>query len=347
MARTTAVAPTARSASAPAGASSSPAPAVASAPTAHLPHFPALDGLRGLAVAVVLLFHGGFSWMTGGYLGVSTFFTLSGFLITALLLVERRSTGSVDLRGFWTRRFRRLMPAALAALGLATLFGLTVADAVQRRNLAGDVTASLVDLANWRFIFSGQVYADLFGAPSPVLHFWSLAIEEQFYLLYPLLAWFAFRVLRVSRRAFAGILATLIAASIAVTLFAGFSSDRIYLGTDTRSAEVLIGALLATLLYQRRVTTSLATGPRAPRVVAGLGTAALAICAVLWVTVPQETEWLYRGGLPAYAVLSALVVLAAITPVGPVRWLLSLGGLRSLGRISYGVYLYHLSLIHI
>jgi peptidoglycan/LPS O-acetylase OafA/YrhL len=340
MARTTAGAPDAPSARAPEGRSASPA-AASTATDGRLPHFPALDGLRGLAVAVVLLFHGGFSWMTGGYLGVSTFFTLSGFLITALLLVERRSTGSIDLRGFWTRRFRRLMPAALAALALATLFGLTVADAVQRRNLAGDVTASLVDLANWRFIVSGQVYADLFGAPSPVLHFWSLAIEEQFYLLYPLLAWFAFRVLRVSRRVFAGILATLIAASVAVTLFAGFSPDRIYLGTDTRSAEVLIGALLATLLYHRRVTTSLATGPRAPRVVAGLGGAALAVCALLWVTVPQESEWLYRGGFPAYAVLSALVVLAAISPVGPVRWLLSLAGLRALGRISYGVYLYH------
>ena len=289
----------------------------------------------------MVLFHGGFSWMTGGYLGVSTFFTLSGFLITALLLVERSATDSVDLRRFWTRRFRRLMPAALAALGVATLFGVTAADAIQRRNLAGDVTASLLDLANWRFIVSGQEYADLFGAPSPVLHFWSLAIEEQFYLLYPLLAWVAFRVLRVSRPVFAAVLTALIAASIGLTLFAGFTPDRIYLGTDTRSAELLIGALLATLIYHRPVTTALVHGPRTRPIVAGLGALALAICAVMWVTVPQESGWLYRGGFPAYALLSSLIVLAAIVPIGPVRWLLSLRWLRALGAISYGVYLYH------
>jgi peptidoglycan/LPS O-acetylase OafA/YrhL len=340
MARTT-VASAAPPQDATAPPSSRPAADPAAASSGGLPHLPALDGLRGLAVGVVVLFHGGFSWMTGGYLGVSTFFTLSGFLITALLLVERTRTGSVDLRHFWTRRFRRLMPAALATLGLATLFGMTVADAVQRRNLAGDVTASLLEVANWRFIFSGQAYADLFGAPSPVLHFWSLAIEEQFYLLYPLLAWFAFRILKVSRPVFAVVLAALIAVSVSVTLFAGFTPDRIYLGTDTRSAEVLVGALLATLIYHRPVTAALTRRTRVRPVVAGAGAVALATCAVMWVTVPQETSWLYRGGFPAYAVLSALVVLAAIVPAGPVQWLLSLSGLRALGRISYGVYLYH------
>jgi peptidoglycan/LPS O-acetylase OafA/YrhL len=310
-------------------------------PSGTLPHLPALDGLRGLAVGAVLLFHAGFSWMAGGYLGVSTFFTLSGFLITALLLTERKRTGGIDLRSFWTRRFRRLMPAALAALALATLFGITAADAVQRRNLAGDVTASLLDLANWRFIVSGQAYADLFGAPSPVLHFWSLAIEEQFYLLYPVLAWVALRVLKVRRAAFAALLAVLVAASLAVTLFAGFEPDRIYFGTDTRAAELLVGGLLATVLFHPRTTAALTTGRRTRPAVATAGAVALGACVVLWVTVPQGTAWLYRGGFTAYAVLSALVVLAAITPVGPVQRLLGSSPLRGLGLISYGVYLYH------
>ena len=104
-----------------------------SARAPHLPYFPALDGVRGLAVAGVLLFHAGFSWMVGGYLGVSTFFTLSGFLITSLLLAERAANGGVSLKAFWMRRFRRLMPAALARLILALLFGVFVADAIQRK----------------------------------------------------------------------------------------------------------------------------------------------------------------------------------------------------------------------
>jgi len=310
-------------------------------PGGRLPHLPALDGLRGLAVAAVVLFHGGFSWMTGGYLGVSTFFTLSGFLITSLLLAERAATASIDLRAFWTRRFRRLMPAALAALALAALFGIVAADAVQRRNLAGDVTASLLDVANWRFIVSGQAYADLFGAPSPVLHFWSLAIEEQFYLLYPVVAWIAFRVLRGSRGHFAALLGALTVASISLTLFAGFSADRIYFGTDTRAAELLIGGLLATLIYDRRVTDVLAHGRRARWAIMVGGPLALATCAVLWISVPQDTEWLYRGGFPAYALLTTIVVVAAIVPFGPVRSLLATAPLRRLGLLSYGVYLYH------
>lgn len=310
-------------------------------PGARLPHLPALDGLRGLAVAVVVLFHGGFSWMAGGYLGVSTFFTLSGFLITSLLLAERASTATIDLRAFWTRRFRRLMPAALAALALAAVFGIVAADAVQQRNLAGDVTASLLDVANWRFILSGQAYADLFGAPSPVLHFWSLAIEEQFYLLYPVVAWVAFRVLRGSRGHFAALLAALTVASVSLTLFAGFSPDRIYLGTDTRAAELLIGALLAVAIYDRRVTEVLAHGRHTRWAILVGGPLALAACAVLWISVPQDTEWLYRGGFPAYALLTTIVVVAAIVPFGPVRSLLAVAPLRRLGLISYGVYLYH------
>src|SRR5947207_3073980 len=136
----------------------------------------ALDGLRGLAVAAVLLFHSQLSFARGGYLGVSAFFTLSGFLITSLLLTQVREQHGVALRSFWARRARRLLPAAVLTLAGVLVFGATVAQPDQLRSLRGDVLATLGYVANWRFYFSGQSYANLFSAPSPVLHFWSLAI---------------------------------------------------------------------------------------------------------------------------------------------------------------------------
>ena len=231
----------------------------------HLPHFPAIEGLRGLAVAAVVLFHAQFDWMKGGYLGVSTFFTLSGFLITSLLLAERSGTGQVDLRRFWTRRVRRLMPASFAALALIALFGIFAADAVQKRNLAGDVISALAYVANWRFLFSNQSYGELFAAPSPVQHFWSLAIEEQFYLVFPVLAWFALARLRVRQGVFAVVVAVLIAGSLALTLFGGLSHDAIYYNTFTRAAELLAGSLLAALIYRRRVTSAMVGHPATRR----------------------------------------------------------------------------------
>ncbi|MCX7621251.1 MAG: acyltransferase family protein [Acidimicrobiales bacterium] len=307
-----------------------------------LPYFPALDGIRGAAVAAVLAFHAGFSWAVGGYLGVSTFFTLSGFLITSLLLAEHRSTGHIDLRAFWTRRFRRLMPAALATLALVALFGWLLADETQRRNLAGDVGAALAYVANWRFVLSGKSYGELFSAPSPVQHFWSLAIEEQFYLLYPLLVFWLGRLTGFSRRWFAWLLTALLAASVSLSVIGGLSIDRIYYGTDTRAAELLVGALLALLIDRRRIAGRIAASVRLQWVLAALASVALVGCVILWATQEQQTSgWLYHGGFSAYALLSALIILGAVIPTGPVRWLLARRPLRNLGVVSYGVYLYH------
>jgi peptidoglycan/LPS O-acetylase OafA/YrhL len=284
------------------------------------------------------LFHGGFGWAAGGYLGVSAFFTLSGFLITALLLTEWRETGRISLRHFWSRRLRRLMPAALAALAGVVLFGAAVADADQLRNLRGDVFAALGYVANWRFVFSGQSYADLFAEPSPVLHFWSLAIEEQFYLCFPLLA-----VLALSRfglRTFRIVLVGLAATSVAVGLWlvaADASLDRLYYGTDTRAFELVVGALLACAFVPAGSARS-----RAGRLtLQHAGVLALAAMLYLWTTLAQSDRWLHRGGLWVHALLAAAVVAAAVQAGGPVRALLSREPLRRLGLISYGVYVYH------
>jgi peptidoglycan/LPS O-acetylase OafA/YrhL len=306
---------------------------------AGLGYQPALDGLRGLAVAAVLAFHTGFGWARGGFLGVSAFFTLSGFLITTLLLAEATATGRIRLRAFWARRFRRLLPAAMLTLGGIVLFGAVVADANQLRALRGDVLAALADVANWRFVFRGNTYADLFAQPSPVQHFWSLAIEEQFYATFPVLVAGVVAMRRRARPALFVVLAALAAVSITLTFVLrdpGSDVGRVYYGTDTRAVELLAGALLAVASFGPRRDHR----RRCPPLLTSTGLTALIVMVVIWATTGQNDEWLYRGGLTLHAALSVLVIAAAVRP-GPLRSLLAVEPLRRLGVISYGVYLFH------
>ncbi|MCU1374493.1 MAG: hypothetical protein JWO68_1779 [Actinomycetia bacterium] len=284
----------------------------------------------------MLLFHGELSWAKGGYLGVSTFFTLSGFLITGLLLQEWTRTGGVVLHRFWERRFRRLAPALLLALVAVALFAALVADPDQRHGIRGDALATLGYVANWRFILSGQSYAHLFDAPSPLLHAWSLAIEEQFYVVFPLLVVGVLRAARGRRSVLAWVLGLLTAASVATTLALHSDVSRVYYGTDTRAAELLLGALLAIWVAGRGADLADRHRPG----VAALGVVAGVASVVAWVTVGQQSSWLYQGGLALYGVGTVAVVAAAIAP-GPVRSLVSVAPLRLLGQVSYGVYLYH------
>ncbi len=306
-----------------------------------LRHLAGLDGLRGIAVVVVLAFHAGFERLVGGYLGVSTFFTLSGFLITSLLLREARRTGSVRLRAFWGRRFRRLLPASLVTLaGIVVLFGGLVATADQRLALRGDVFAALFNVANWHQVATGRSYGQLFAAPSPTLHFWSLAIEEQFYLVFPVLLLGLWTLAGRRRRRLVPLLAVLTAASAAAPVVFSMSTDRVYFGTDTRAAELLLGALLAVGLSHDATRRRL-VGPGWRHGVAAVGAVALAVQAWWWWSLPLETPWLYRGGLALYAVLSCAVLLAATVPSGPVHAVARTPVLRWLGVRSYGIYLVH------
>jgi peptidoglycan/LPS O-acetylase OafA/YrhL len=301
----------------------------------------ALDGLRGLAVAAVVLYHSQFGFARGGYLGVSLFFTLSGFLITSLLLTRGREQHRVQLASFWARRARRLLPAATLALAGVLVYGATIATTDQLRDLRVDVLSTLGYVANWRFYLSGQSYARLFSAPSPVLHFWSLAIEEQFYLVFPLLVALVMWGTRGRRRVlgavlFAGIVASVLAGRV---LYRTSGSSRVYYGTDTRAAELLIGALLAVIVAGRvapiRPTS---TRVRAAATVAGAG--ALGVMIWWWATVDQTAPWLYRGGLALHACCAATVIAVARVE-GPLARALSWRPLARLGLISYGVYLFH------
>ncbi|HEX5944921.1 MAG TPA: acyltransferase family protein [Acidimicrobiales bacterium] len=312
-----------------------PEPSSDATPRLGLTYNPALDGIRGLAVAAVLFFHGGFPWARGGYLGVSTFFTLSGFLITSLLLVEHGATGRIGLGRFWSRRLRRLLPASALTLA-AVAIGSQVFDELAVAGLRGDLLASLFQVANWRFIFDDQSYAALFSSPSPVLHFWSLAIEEQFYWLFPLLTAGVFALAKGSIKVYAAVLTGLLAVSAVATVALGVEeSTTVYYATYTRMGEILVGSLLA-VATASGVFRSRLVG----RLAAAGGVLALAASAWAWWNIEQETASVSKGGLLAYALVSAALVLSTTVP-GPARALLSVEPLRLLGVVSYGVYLVH------
>jgi peptidoglycan/LPS O-acetylase OafA/YrhL len=291
---------------------------------------PGLDGLRALAVLSVVAFHGGVRLLPGGFVGVSLFFTLSGFLITRLLLSEWQHRQRIGLRGFWERRLRRLAPAALLTLGVIMLASPHLMDPVSRAGLRVDVLAALAYVANWRFLFQGHHYADLFTAPSPVLHFWSLAIEEQFYVLFPLIAAAVLRVRRGSTRALAIVLGLLFVASVASQL-AHHDLDRVYLGTDTRAGELLAGALLAIAMTAR---------PLSRRLVALSGGLALVAFVGLASTLSIRSPWLGHGGLACLAIINVALIAVGAGGVGIAR-VFAWRPLTAIGRVSYGLYLVH------
>lgn len=319
---------------APDGAGTTAAP-----PVTRIPHVPGLDGLRGLAVIGVLLFHGGFSWASGGYLGVSAFFTLSGYLITSLLIAEKNRTGRIALGTFWSRRVRRLLPASLAALAGISIYAWFWAPDLQRVHLRGDLIGSLFYVANWRLLARGSSYAEIQSSPSLVSHFWSLAIEEQFYVLWPLLV--AGLLAWRGRRALVAASGVLLVGSVAMCIVlmdvVGSSLDAVYFGTGTRAAELLVGALLAVAVPAARAVSG---PPERARVFVALGTVALVVMLVLWSVAEHGDAWQYRGGFALHGVLTAVVVAGVVHP-GPLGRVLSWRPLRAAGLVSYGLYLYH------
>ncbi len=276
---------------------------------------PGLDGLRGLMLMPVLLFHSGFMFARGAMFGLSTFFTLSGYLITTLLIEERRKHGTIALGNFWKRRFRRLLPASLLAMALAIAFAVFAGDTTQRAEVGGDVVASLGYVANWWFLISGQSYFDLFSGPSPLLHIWSLAVEEQFYMVLPLVAWGLLR--HRSLTWFTTVIVVSMVVTTSLPLVFNLSDDWIYYSTPTRLPEMLAGVLLAVVLAtgNRR---SILTRPGSTIPTAIAGGAALAVMVWLWHNVGLDTPWVYRGGFAAFSLVSIVLIMAVHNRSSPV-----------------------------
>ena len=241
--------------------------------------------MRGLAIAGVVAFHLGIDEMRGGYLGVSLFFTLSGFLIGTLILNEIVTTGRFSLTGFWRRRARRLLPPAMITLAIVAIGRVLTPDL--GATTPGDVVASGLEIANWHFLAQESSYDDLFDGPSAVLHFWSLAVEEQFYVVVGVLAVI---VARRSRRPVRAVFLTAVAAALAsfvVPIVVDADVDRIYYGTDTRAGEVLVGvAASAVLVSARRRTVILGRS----RLIATGAACALTMTLFLWLVATPGTE---------------------------------------------------------
>src|ERR1700761_5663746 len=332
-------------------------------PHVALPRYPGLDGLRGLAVIAVLLYHGGVSWSGGGFLGVEMVFVLSGFLITSLLVAEWGRSGAIALRAFWARRARRLLPALFALVAAIGLYYSLAGPTKAIPGLQGDGIATLLYFSNWHQVAAGTNYFAASGPVSPLQHTWSLAIEEQFYVVWPLLVLailtFARRRGASDRRSLQVLLglsltgALLAAAEMALLFHGGRGLDRVYYGTDTRATGLLFGASLAIAVAIGRkpdpvnpARTPTRPAPRWARHALGAaGGMLLPALAAGIVLADGDDAWVYPFGMLAPdAVMVVLIASVVFRPLAAGSRLLSLSPLRAVGRISYGLYLWHFPL---
>lgn len=305
---------------------------------AQLRHIPALDGLRGFAVALILLFHA--EHLVGGWIGVDVFFVLSGFLITSLLLREWENHGAIDLWAFWGRRARRLLPALFGLL-VVVLVGASFSSPEAALRIRNDALATFFYIANWHAIAAQYDYWAIFSAPSPLDHTWSLAIEEQFYLFWPPIVMGVLARTRGASRAVA-ITAAALAGISTLAMFLLFDPEagtaRVYFGTDTRVAATLLGAALSGMAAQRAAPSPTSARP----LLDAVGGAGLLVLLLASGSLDGGDPRVYRGGLLLVIVASGGLVAAMVwAPSGLVSKAFSWRPLRELGRISYGAYLWH------
>ena len=303
---------------------------------------PALEGLRGLAVIGVLLFHD--DRLTGGFLGVDLFFVLSGFLITGLLIDEKRRSGAIALGGFWIRRARRLLPAMIVLLVPIVPLMYWLGSPGQLQAARDGALPSLVYLSNWQQIGEGSDYWALFSDPSPLTHLWSLAVEGQFYIVWPVVVVAIARLGRW-RRWLGMVTAAGIAASAAAMtlLYDATDVNRAYIGTDTRVSAILLGALAAIVALPSVVENAAVRRPALLAVGTELLHAVLvAGLAWSWFTIDGQDDGLYHGGFLAHSAAAALLLsTVALRRATIVQKALSWRVFTAVGAISYSLYLWH------
>ncbi|MGH3209429.1 MAG: acyltransferase family protein [Trebonia sp.] len=343
-------------------------------------YLPGLDGLRALAVAAVVAYHLGYGWAQGGLLGVGVFFTLSGYLITDILVGQWAARGRIKLGDFWLRRARRLLPALFVMLAVVTIWVNMFARSFIP-GFRGNVIASVFYVSNWWYIGQHASYYARFAPPTPLDHLWSLAVEEQFYLVWPwvvlLLVWLASRAHRWRRRRVDGfdrlaapvygppyltkssrlalaVVTLVLAAGSALLMLhlyqPGYDPTRVYEGTDTRACGLLIGAAVAMIWPTRRpAVAGQSADRRVPAAARWLldaaGVAGLAVIGLLVWRTSQYSDFMFRGGLVVLSVATAATVAAVVTPGSQLGRVLGCRPLRWVGVRSYGIYLWHYPVI--
>jgi peptidoglycan/LPS O-acetylase OafA/YrhL len=305
-----------------------------------MPSLPAIDGLRAVAVTAVLLYHLPEAWFPGGFLGVDVFFVISGFLITSILTAEAQRTGRIGLGHFWLRRARRLLPALffmlVVVVGVSAIFA---RDALSL--LASDLPAVLGYFTNWWLIFHHVSYFQSVGRPPLVLHLWSLAVEEQFYLVWPVIIFLIVR--RHGRTTLIGwvALAGAIASSLWMAALFQASEDpsRVYFGTDSHAGGLLLGAALAIAFPPWSRSTAVKDSAR--RFLGTIGLASFVGLVVLMISLNQFGTFTYRGGIQLATVLTAVIILVVTHPAIRSARILATPALQWIGKRSYAIYLWH------
>lgn len=311
-------------------------------------YIPALDGLRAFAVIAVVVYHMGPQVLPSGLLGVTIFFVLSGYLITGILIREWNKTGSIDLKRFWIHRIRRLFPAIVFMVATVLVVCAFLAPDLLTK-LRRDLFAALFWFTNWWYIFQDVSYFEAMGAPSPVTHFWSLAIEEQFYLVWPPVLLLLFSV-KLKRRGIQRIVLALAVVSVvlmAVLYVPGGDPSRVYYGTDTRAFSLLIGAFLAFAFPVHRMR-GLGRHGLAPATRKAVGYGGIVACialVVLMFAIDSYSPFMYYGGLLLASVLAGVMVIAAVDPDNALTRFFSNEALVYIGKISYGIYIWHYPII--
>ena len=301
---------------------------------------PGIDAMRALAVLAVFLYHADVEWMPGGFLGVDVFFVISGYLITSLLLREHRAGGYIHLGRFWLRRARRLLPAA-GVLIAATMVLAALLEPQRVEELRGDALAALAYVANWHFVIGEQSYFEQFQRPSLFTHLWSLSVEEQFYLFWPLVFAAGMKLLGRARLLLGVLAGAAGSVALAWVLFEpGSDASRLYYGTDTHAVGLLAGVALA-LVWSPVQLRRHRSGPLVGPILDAVGVLALAYVVLCFLRVHDYDPGLWHGGYAVLALATALVIAAVAHPAPRLGALLGRRPVLWLGLRSYSFYLWH------
>jgi len=312
-------------------------------------YMPGLDGLRAIAVIGVIVYHLGFEWMPGGLLGVGVFFTLSGYLITDILL-NQVDRGGIKLGSFWLARARRLLPA-LFLMMIVVVAWVTIFGPHQPPDFRGAILSAIAYVNNWWLIFHDVSYFAQFGQPEPLNHLWSLSVEEQFYLIWPFMVMVGVKLIHEARGAtlrprlaIAIFVLALLSGLLMLLLYSpGIDPSRVYYGTDTRALELLVGAALAAVWPSRKLVRRIAPGAR--NVIDGAGVIGLLVVFAMFWQAEEYSPFLYRGGFLLLSIATALAVAAMAHPASRLGPLVGCRPMRWIGQRSYGIYLWHFPII--